>query len=176
MPFVTLKLPQQLDLQALHRARKRLVQNRTRLVNQARGFLMERGIRIGTGRHVFQRALRRLPDGEDRPLMPGMARILSDMAAELAEVNDRIAKLDADIRAHARQDADMRRFMEIPGVGPTIATALFAAIGDGSSFRKARDLSAWLGLAPRQITAGGKARLIGISRHGNSYLRKDTAP
>lgn len=80
--------------------------------------------------------------------------------------------LDAEIRAHARRDAAMRRLMEIPGVGPTIATALVAAIGDGSSFNRARDLSAWLGLVPRQITTGGKARLIGISKHGNSYLRK----
>lgn len=60
--------------------------------------------------------------------------------------------------------------MEIPGVGPTITTALVAAIGDGSSFNSARDLSAWLGLVPRQITTGCKARLIGISKHDNSYL------
>jgi transposase len=172
MSFVTLKSLEQLDLQALHRARERLVQNRTRLVNQARGFLMERGIRIGTGRHVFQRELTRLLDGDDISLMPGMIRILSDMAAELAQVNDRIAGLDAEIRTHARQDAHMQRLMEIPGIGPTIATALVAAIGDGSSFMRARDLSAWLGLVPRQITTGGKARLIGISKHGNSYLRK----
>ncbi|NDR55333.1 IS110 family transposase [Aliiruegeria sabulilitoris] len=172
MSFVTLKRPEQLDLQAQHRAWERLVQNRTRLVNQARGFLMERGIRIGTGRHVFQRELRRLLEDDVSSLMPGMIRILSGMAAELAEVNDRVAGLDAEIRTHARQDQDMRRLMEIPGVGPTIATALVAAIGDGSSFHRARDLSAWLGLVPRQITTGGKARLIGISKHGNSYLRK----
>lgn len=172
MPFVTLKSLEQLDLQALHRARERLVQNRTRLVNQARGFLMERGIRIGTGRHVFQRELRRLLDDDAQCLMPGMVHMLSEMAVELDQVNDRIADLDAQVRTHARRDADMQRLMEIPGVGPTIATALVAAIGDGSSFNKARDLSAWLGLVPRQITTGGKARLIGISKHGNSYLRK----
>lgn len=103
--------------------------------------------------------------------MPGMVRILSDMAAELAEINERVASLDAEIRAHARHDADMQRLMEIPGVDPTIATALVTAIGDGSSFNRARDLSAWLGLVPIQITTGGKARLIGISKHGNSYLR-----
>ena len=172
MSFVTLKSLEQLDLQALHRARERFVQNRTRLVNQARGFLMERGIRIGTGRHVFQRELRRLLDDDGRCLMPGMVHMLSEMADELVEVNHRISALDEQIRAHARRDADMQRLMEIPGVGPTVATALVAAIGDGSSFNKARDLSAWLGLVPRQITTGGKARLIGISKHGNSYLRK----
>ncbi|EAQ24765.1 putative transposase [Roseovarius sp. 217] len=62
--------------------------------------------------------------------------------------------------------------MEIPGVGPTIATALVAAVGTGSSFGKGRDLAAWLGLVPRHITTGGKAKLIGISKHGNRYLRK----
>lgn len=172
MSFITVKTAEQLDLQALHRARERLVQNRTRLVNQARGFLMERGIRIGTGRHVFQKELSRLLDANNDMLMPGMIRVLSDMAIELAEINDRVAALDAEIRSHAVRDADMRRLMEIPGIGPTIATALVAAIGDGSSFGKARDLSAWLGLVPRQITTGGKARLIGISKRGNSYLRK----
>lgn len=84
MSSVTLKTPEQLDLQALHRARERLVQNRTRLVNQVRGFLMERGIRIGTGRHVFQRELTRLLEGNDMPLMPAMVRILSGMAAGLS--------------------------------------------------------------------------------------------
>jgi transposase len=172
MSFVTSKSLEQLDLQALHRARERLVQNRTRLVNQARGFLMERGIRIGAGRHVFQREFRQLLHDDDRCLMPGIVHMLSEMAVELADVNDRIADLDAQILAHARRDADMQRLMEIPGVGPTIATALVAAIGDGSSFVRARDLSAWPGLVPRQITTGGKARLISISKHGNSYLRK----
>jgi transposase len=142
------------------------------LVNQARGFLIERGIRIGRGRHVLQRELRRLLENDGQSLMPGMIHILAGMAAELADVNDRIADLDAQIRIHARQDAGMQRLMEIPGVGPKIATALVAARGDGSSFNKARDVSAWLGLVPRQITNGGKARLIGISKHGNGYLRK----
>ncbi|NKX30101.1 IS110 family transposase, partial [Rhodobacteraceae bacterium R_SAG6] len=172
MSFVTLKTPEKLDLQALHRARERLLQNRTRLVNQARGFPMERGIRIGTDRHVFQRELTRLFESDEMPLMSAMVRVLSGMAAELTEMNERVPALDAEIHDHARHNADMQRLMEIPGVGPTIATALVAAIGDGSSFTRARDLSAWLGLVPRQMTNGGKARLIGISKHGNSYLRK----
>ncbi|MEM9318086.1 MAG: transposase [Pseudomonadota bacterium] len=143
------RLMPRLDLQALHRARERLVQSRTRLVNQARGLLMERGIRSGTGRRVFQRELGRLLDEDGRCVMPGMVRMLSEMASELREVNDRIADLDRQIRTHARRDADMQRSMEIPGVGPSTATALVATIGDRSSFTKARDLSAWLGLLPR---------------------------
>lgn len=113
MPFVTLKSLEQLDLQALHRARERLVQNRTRLANQARGFLMERGIRIGTGRHVFERELRRFLEYDGQCLMPGMVHMLSEMTVELDQVNERIAGLDAQIRAHARRhavlDGDPRR-------------------------------------------------------------------
>ncbi len=172
MSFVAIKSEEQLDLQALHRLRERLVHNRTRLINQARGFLMERGIRIGKGRHVFQKALMDLTADCPDDLSPRMVRLFSDMAGELARINEQVATLDREIKAVARKDADMRRLMEIPGVGPTIASALVAAIGTGSSFGKARDLSAWLGLVPRQVTTGGKAKLIGISKHGNKYLRK----
>ena len=172
MAFVAIKTEEQLDLQALHRARERLVSDRTRLINQGRGFLMERGIRIGTGRHVFQKELIRLTAEGTDDLSRRMLTLLSDMASELSVINDRISAIDAEIRVLAKTDADMQRLMEIPGVGPTIATALVAAAGTGSSFGKGRDLAAWLGLVPRQITTGGKAKLIGISKHGNRYLRK----
>jgi transposase len=172
MTFVTVKSEDQLDLQAIHRVRERLVQERTRLVNQARGFLMERGVRPGQGRHAFQRALRDLIGEDAGKLSPRIFGILRDMARELDGLNDRIAALDKEIASIAREDADMRRLMTIPGIGPAIATALIAAVGRGEGFRKARDLSAWLGLVPRQVTTGGKAKLIGISKRGNSYLRK----
>lgn len=105
-------------------------------------------------------------------LSSSMISVLLEMAEDLASINDRVAALDAKIKAYARTDADMCRLMEVPSVGPTIASALVAAIGDVISFAKARDLSARLGLVPGQVTTGGKARLIGTSKHGNSYLRK----
>lgn len=166
MSFVAIKSEEQLDLQALHRARERLVSDRTRLINQGRGFLMERGIRVGTGRHVFQKELARLAAEGASDLSPRMRLLVTDMASELGEINERVAAIDAEIKALARTDADMQRLMEIPGIGPTIATALVAAVGTGSSFGKGRDLAAWLGLVPRQVTTGGKAKLIGISKHG----------
>lgn len=172
MSFVAIKSEEQLDLQALHRARERLVSDRTRLINQGRGFLMERGIRVGTGRHVFQKELARLAVEGAADLSPRMRLLVTDMASELDVINDRVTAIDAEIKALARTDADMQRLMEIPGIGPTIATALVAAVGTGSSFGKGRDLAAWLGLVPRQVTTGGKAKLIGISKHGNRYLRK----
>lgn len=172
MSFVPIKSEEQLDLQALHRARERLVTERTRLINQARGFLMERGIRVGTGRHVFQKELTRLAAEGTADLSHRILSMLSDMAAELTTINGRVEVIDAEIKDLAKADADMQRLMEIPGVGPTIASALVAAVGTGSSFAKGRDLAAWLGLVPRQITTGRKAKLIGISKHGNRYLRK----
>lgn len=172
MSFVAVKSEEQLDLQAIHRVRERLVQERTRLVNQARGFLMERGVRPTQGRHAFQRALHDLISDGSGALSPRIFGLLRDMACELDGLNVRIAELDREIATIAREDADMRRLMTIPGIGPAIATALVAAVGQGESFRKARDLSAWLGLVPRQVTTGGKVKLIGISKRGNSYLRK----
>lgn len=172
MRFVTVKTADQLDLQALHRARERLIHNRTRLINQARAFLMERGLRIGQGRHVFQRALRDIVATEHADIGGRIQELIRDMAAELDELNERIAAFDMEIQDLARSDPDMRRLTEIPGIGPMIASALVAAIGDGKTFAKGRDLSAWLGLVPRQVSTGGKAKLIGISKRGNPYLRK----
>ncbi|MEP4990055.1 MAG: IS110 family transposase [Paracoccaceae bacterium] len=172
MSFVAIKSEEQLDLQALHRARERLVTERTRLINQGRGFLMERGIRVGAGRHVFQKELVRLVATGTADLSHRILSMLSDLMGELATINDRIEAIDTEIKALAKADADMQRLMEIPGVGPTIASALVAAVGTGSSFVKGRDLAAWLGLVPLQITTGGKAKLIGFSKHGNRYLRK----
>ncbi len=172
MSIVAIKSEEQLDLQALHRARERLVTDRTRLINQGCGFLMERGIRVGAGRHVFQKELTRLAVEGTDDLSRRILLLLADMASELNLINDRVAAIDAEIKALAKTDTDMQRLMEIPGVGPTIATALVAAVGTGRSFGKGRDLAAWLGLVPRQITTGGKAKLIGISKHGNRSLRK----
>lgn len=101
-----------------------------------------------------------------------MLLLVTDMASELDGINLRVAAIDAEIKALAKTDEDMQRLMEIPGIGPTVATALVAAVGTGSSFGKGRDLAAWLGLVPRQVTTGGKAKLIGISKHGKQYLRK----
>ncbi len=172
MSFVAIKSEEQLDLQARHRARERLVPEGTRLINQAQGFLMERGIRVGTGRHVFQKELTRLAAASNADLSHRILSVLSDMAAELAAINGRVELIDAEIKTLAEADADIPRLVEIPGVGPTIVSALVAAVETGSCIAKRRDLAAWLGLVPRQITTGGKAKLIGISKHGNRYLRK----
>lgn len=130
---------------------------------------MERGIRVGTGRHVFQKELTGLTTKGNVDLSRRMLMLLSDMASELDVINERIAAIDAEVNALAKADADMQRLMEIPGVGPTVPTALVAAVGTGSSFVKGRDLAAWLGLVPRQIT--GSAR---IDREDHAHARPET--
>lgn len=172
MSFVTVKSAEQLDPQALHRMRERLIHTRTALINQARGFLMERGIRIAQGRHSFQRSVRALLDNPDIDISVRMRTLISDMMDELDKLNARIGAFDAEIKELTQSDPAMKRLTEIPGVGPMTASALVAAIGDGQAFAKGRDLSAWLGLVPRQISTGGKAKLVGISKRGNTYLRK----
>src|SRR6476659_7018258 len=93
------------------------------------------------------------------------------MRLEWSELDRRIAALTAEFVARAREDQAARRLATIPGFGALNATALVAAIGTGETFRRARDLAAWLGLVPRQATTGGKPRLLGITKRGNTYLR-----
>jgi transposase len=108
---------------------------------------------------------------DDTSLTPRVRRLIDDMRVEWAELDRRISALDEEFAASARTDPDAKRLATIPGIGVLNATALVAAIGDGRTFDKGRDLAAWLGLVPRQITTGGKPRLVGITKRGNKYLR-----
>jgi transposase len=174
MRFVELKSEAQLDVQMLHRARTRLVGQRTALINQLRAVLLERGIVVAKGRRQLEQRLAEMLDDEaERPptLSPRTCLMIEDMRLEWRDLDRRIAALTAEFVARARADQPARRLATIPGFGALNATALVAAIGTGEAFRSARDLAAWLGLVPRQATTGGKPRLLGISKRGNTYLR-----
>jgi transposase len=174
MRFVELKSEAQLDAQILHRARSRLVGQRTALINQLRAVLLERGIVIAKGRRQLELRLAELLDEERNPPAALSARVrllIEDMRLEWAALDRRIATLTAEFVARAREDQAARRLATIPGFGALNATALVAAIGTGEAFRSARDLAAWLGLVPRQASTGGKPRLLGITKRGNTYLR-----
>jgi transposase len=174
MRFVELKSEAQLDAQILHRARSRLVGQRTALINQLRAVLLERGIMVAKGRRRLEEYLIGLLDEDGhRPatLSPRTCLLIEDMRLEWSELDQRIAALTAEFVARAREDQAARRLATIPGFGALNATALVAAIGTGKTFRRARDLAAWLGLVPRQATTGGKPRLLGITKRGNTYLR-----
>jgi transposase len=173
MRFVTLKSEAQLDLQILHRARERLVGERTALINQLRAILLERGITVPQGRRKLEQYLAALPEPEDdTSVSPRVRRLIEDMRTEWQALDQRINALDAEFTTRAREDADARRLTSIPGIGVLNATALTAAIGTGETFTRGRDFAAWVWLVPRQVTTGGKPRLLGISKRGNKYLRK----
>ncbi len=146
---------------------------RTALINQLRAILLERGITVPQGRHKLEQHLAGNARPEDDTSLSGRIRqLIDDMRAEWLELDRRIAAFDDEFAACARGDADARRLATIPGIGVLNATALVAAIGNAQTFARGRDLAAWLGLVPRQITTGGKPRLVGITKRGNKYLRK----
>lgn len=172
MRFVAIRTPEQVDLQALHRVRDRMIAQRTRLISQMRAFCLEYGIAIHQGAGKFKADMPRILADESNDLTPGMRDILSEVLDELADIERRIARVNREIEAVAARSDTARRLMSIPGIGPLTATALLAAAGSGRQFRKARDLAAWLGLVPREYSTGGKTTLLGISKRGNKYLRR----
>lgn len=171
MRFVPVKSEAQSDIQALHRARARLIAERTALINHLRALLLERGIVAPKGRKKLEEELTVFADEEDDRLSERMRLLVEDLRAEWRQLDARIAAFDAEFARMAREDEAARRLATIPGIGVINATALVAALGDARSFGRGRDLAAWLGLVPRQATTGGKPRMLGISKRGNRYLR-----
>jgi transposase len=171
MRFVELKGEEQLDVQTLHRVRSRLVAARKTLLNQLRAILLERGHVFPQGRRKLEQALDSLVVDPAFAVSRRMRQLVTDMRAEWQDLDRRIAALNAEFVELVRSDAAARRLTSIPGVGVLNATALVAAVGDASAFRRGRDLAAWLGLVPKQHTTGGKPKLLGISKRGNKYLR-----
>lgn len=171
MRFVELKSQEQLDIQTLHRVRSRLVAERTNLINQLRAILLERGVIFPLGRRKLELGLDSMLANDERSLSPRVRQLVSELRGEWLELDTKIQALNGEFVELAHHDAAARRLTSIPGVGVLNATALIAAVGNASGFTRARDLGAWLGLVPRQQTTGGKARLLGISKRGNTYLR-----
>lgn len=171
MRFVQLKSQEQLDIQTLHRVRSRLVAERRSLINQLRAIMLERGIIFPVGRRKLELGLDAMLSGEDGFLSPRIHQLIGALRDEWRELDAKIEALNDEFKYLARSDPAARRLTSIPGIGVLNATALIAAIGDASGFAKARDLGAWLGLVPKQHTTGGKPRLLGISKRGNTYLR-----
>ena len=171
MKFVTTKTADQLDLQALHRVRERLVSQRTGIINQIRAFLLERGIAVRQGLRFLRAELPHVLANPPEVLSPRMVRIIEGLAADWRRLDERIDHLSAEITTLARQDGGCERLMSVPGVGPIISSAMVAAIGTGDAFSKGRDFAAWLGLVPKQISTGDRTILGKISKRGNRYLR-----
>lgn len=171
MRFVPQKSIAQQDMQMLHRIRSRLVANRTQVGNQIRGLLAEYGIVVPLHLAHLRKQLIELTSEPHSQLTEFAQRLFADLYDELRALDDRIAAMEKQIQEAFAADEACQRIAQVEGVGPVIATAIVAAVADGKAFQNGRQLSAWLGLVPRQHSSGQKQRLLGISKRGDPYLR-----
>ena len=172
MRFVAVKRPEQQSLMMLHRVRLMLNRQRTQISNAIRAHISEFGVVAPVGRLGVERLLEVVED-EDDYRIPVDARVcLKMLAAQLAVVKQQVLENDRRVLASARRTELGRRLMEIPGIGPLLASAFVASVADPTVFKTGRDLAAWIGLVPKQNSSGGKDRLGSITRAGNRYLRQ----
>ncbi len=171
MRFVPIKRAPQQDIQALHRIRFQLIKWRTALANEIRGLLGEYGIVVAKGIAPLRRELPLILDDGPNQLSGIFREMLGEMAERLRLLDQRIRQYDAKVKGVFDQDKRCQRLAKVEGVGALVATALVAAVGDAREFRNGRELSAWLGLVPRQHSTGGRNVLLGISKRGDRYLR-----
>ena len=167
-----IKTQEQLDVQAMHRVRDRLVQRRTALINEIRGFLLERGITFAAQPIYLRKNLPTVIEDAEQNLSPRLRWLLQRMWQEWKQVEIDIKAMTDEIERISNENALCRRLRQIPGFGPLVSTATVAAIGNGAAFRRGRDFAAWVGVVPRQYSTGGKQKLFGISKRGNVYRRR----
>src|SRR5262245_33750036 len=160
MKFVATKTADQLDLQALHRVRERLVRQRTGIINQIRAFLLERGIAVRQGLRFLRSELPGILTKRSDVLSPRMMSIIEDLAGDWRRLDERIEGLSAKITSLVEKDPACERLMTVPGIGPIISSAMVAAIGNDEVFSKGRDFAAWLGLTLRAITCHSRTVVI----------------
>jgi len=172
MRCVPLKTSEQLELQALHRVRQRVIVERTAVVNQMRALLLEQGIVIPLGRALFARRLPAIFEDVENGLSPRLVSLLHRLRQRWLAIEIEIEDATRDLTAWADQSDLCQRIATVPGIGPMIATATVAAVGNGRMFASGRDMAAWLGIVPRQYSTGGKSTLGRISKRGNTYLRQ----
>jgi transposase len=171
MRFVPIKTKEQQTGLMLHRSRQLLVRQRTMLSNAIRGHMAELGIISAKGRNGTAELLKVIANSEDARIPPIARFCLDLLARQYTSLTAEIGSIDKRIHAWHRACEDSRRLEEIPGIGPIVATALVAEVGDWKQFRSGRNLAAWIGLVPKQHSTGGKERLGSITKQGNRYLR-----
>jgi transposase len=165
------KTQDQLDLQALHRVRSRLVSRRTATINQIRAFLIEQGIAVRAGSRALRNSLPAILKNRQDEISPRMRGLIAGLYEDWIYLDERIETIAGEIEKIGETEANCRRLMSVPGIGPLISTAVVAAIGTGEAFERGRDFGAWLGLVPRQYSTGGRSVLGRISKRGSKYLR-----
>lgn len=171
MRFVPIKSIEQQDVQNFHRQRERIKKERKALVSQIRGLLAEYGMVIPLGVVAVRSHLPLILEDADNGLTVLSRELFAELFEELQRVEDRFKRCERRIKTLNKDNEVCRRLDEVLGIGPIIASATYAAVGDGKDFVNGRHYSAWLGLVPGQHSSGGKATLLGISKRGNAYLR-----
>jgi transposase len=171
MPSVPVKSVEQQAILSLHRARQGFVKARTAQANQIRGLLAEYGFAIPQGiGHIAKRVPEIIEDGANE--LPGSFRLLTQRLVDhLKELDRQVGELEREIQQWHKNNPLSQKLAKIPGIGPITATAMIATVGDARQFENGRQLAAWLGIVPKQHSTGGKARLLGISKRGDRYLR-----
>ena len=171
MRFVPIKSVEQQDIQNLHRQRERIKKARVALVNQVRGLLAEYGIVINKGISAVRKRLPDILEEAENGLTMRSRELFADLLEELRLLDERLKQSEKQIETSNQGNEICQRLDEILGIGPIIASASYAAAGDGKDFVNGRHYSAWIGLVPGQHSTGGKPTLLGISKRGNTYLR-----
>src|SRR4051794_40447075 len=172
MRLVPVKEEDRQALLMLHRVRGQLLEQRTATTDATRAHLAEFGVVAARGRRGLRELLAVVADVEDRRLPPLARELLRTLAEHPRRLEERTAELDRRLPEAARADPACARLATVPGIGPVVATALVATVGDARTFASGRLLAAWPGLVPRQRSSGGKERLLGISERGDDYLRR----
>lgn len=168
---VAIKTEEQQSILVLHRSRSQLVKFRTAQINALHGMLLEFGETIHKGRSAMDKELPAALERMKMKLPPYLIAVLEDQYNRLGELDSLIDGIEKQLNSVARQDETCARLMEIPGVGPLIATAAVATMGDAAAFKSGREFAAYVGLVPRQTGSGGKVRLLGISKRGDAYMQ-----
>ena len=171
MKFVPTKSEEQQDIQALHRARRRLVIHRTALVSQMRGLPLDRGIPIALSIGRTRRAIPEISENQINGLTAMSREIIGDLFDFTGQIDARITAFDRRINAVFKSNTDCRGITRIYGVGPKTATAVVAVVGDGREFKNGRHLAAWMGPVPRQHSSGDNRLLMRISKPGDKHFR-----
>ena len=171
MRFVAIKTVEQQDIQALHRLRSLCIKERTALSNQLRALLAEYGIVFPKGIATLRRQLARIQYDEQSPLTAFFKLSLARGYAQLQQLEEYISAYTKTLEQHVKALEACQHLKTIPGYGSIVASAFYTEVGNGAAYRRGRDVSASLGLVPRQHSTGGKENLLGISKRGNGYLR-----
>lgn len=171
MSFVPIKTIEQQDIQALHRVRSERVKQRTAIANQIRGLAAEYGIVAPLRLNNLRCKIPLWLEDAENGFSESFRAMLHELKEQLSQLDSSIQSFDQQIGLIANRESACKKLQTLPGIGPMTATALYAAVGDGTQFSSGRHLGAWLGLTPRQHSSGGKEVLMNISKRGNAYLR-----